>query len=89
VLIITTGMVYTPMVFATSGMAGAEREARKARSLLGTEGNAWDVGAAIRFLAGDEARWMTGVNLPVDAGTTAATGIGSKSLYTSNTLKTS
>ncbi|KAG8622821.1 hypothetical protein KVT40_009332 [Elsinoe batatas] len=27
----------------------------------------------IRFLAGDEARWMTGVILPVDAGTTCAT----------------
>lgn len=70
-------------------MQDAEREARKARSLLRTEGNGWDVGAAIRFLAGDQARWMTGVILPVDAGTTSATGIGMASLHTSNTLKKS
>lgn len=75
-------MVYTPMVYGgKAGMEEKEREARKSRSLLGTEGNGWDVGAAIRFLAGDEARWMTGVVLPVDAGTTCATGIGIKSLY--------
>lgn len=67
-------------------MSQSEREARKARSLLQTEGNGWDVGAAIRFLAGDEARWMTGVILPVDAGTTCATGIGMSGLHTSTTI---
>ncbi|EME85544.1 uncharacterized protein MYCFIDRAFT_120940, partial [Pseudocercospora fijiensis CIRAD86] len=66
------GMVYTPMMYA-GGMSEEAREARKNRSLLKTEGTAWDVGAAIRFLAGDEARWMTAVILPVDAGATAAT----------------
>jgi NAD(P)-dependent dehydrogenase (short-subunit alcohol dehydrogenase family) len=40
--------------------------------LLGKEGNAWDVAAAVRFLASEEARWMTGVVLPVDAGSTSA-----------------
>lgn len=81
-------MVYTPMMYAGgNGMDEKEREARKARSLLQTEGNAWDVGAAIRFLAGDEARWITGVALPVDAGTTAGTGIGIKGLHTSTTRK--
>lgn len=44
--------------------------------MLKTEGNGWDVGAAVRFLAGDEARWMTGVILPVDAGVTCATKTG-------------
>ncbi|CAH0050939.1 unnamed protein product [Clonostachys solani] len=77
------GMVYTPMVFGDTGMEEEEREVRKARSLLGTEGNGWDVGAAIRFLAGDESRWMTGVILPVDAGATCATGIGIKGLHKS------
>ncbi|KAL9534211.1 hypothetical protein SMMN14_02870 [Sphaerulina musiva] len=67
------GMVYTPMMYA-SGMSEQARESRKNRSLLKTEGTGWDVGAAIRFLAGDEARWMTGVILPVDAGATVATG---------------
>ncbi|KAI5367645.1 Putative short-chain dehydrogenase/reductase SDR, NAD(P)-binding domain superfamily [Septoria linicola] len=66
------GMVYTPMMYAP-GMTDQARESRKNRSLLKTEGTGWDVGAAIRFLAGDEARWMTGVVLPVDAGSTIAT----------------
>jgi NAD(P)-dependent dehydrogenase (short-subunit alcohol dehydrogenase family) len=65
------GMVYTPMMYA-KGMGKDAREARRKRSLLKTEGNGWDVGAAVRFLAGDEARWMTGVILPIDAGTTCA-----------------
>ena len=55
-------------------MTDEAREARKNRNLLKTEGNGWDVGAAVRFLAGDEARWMTGVILPVDAGATCAVG---------------
>ncbi|RAH79950.1 short-chain dehydrogenase/reductase SDR [Aspergillus japonicus CBS 114.51] len=81
------GMVYTPMMYQNgSGMSRAEREARKARSLLQTEGNGWDVGAAVRFLASDLARWVTGVVLPVDAGTTAATGVGMQGLHTSNLM---
>ena len=35
---------------------------------LGTEGTAWDVAAAALYLASDDARWVTGVVLPVDAG---------------------
>lgn len=68
------GMVYTPMMQNAwaGGMTEEMRQSRKERSLLKTEGNGWDVGAAIRFLAGDEARWCTGVILPVDAGATAA-----------------
>ncbi|EXJ53710.1 uncharacterized protein A1O5_13066 [Cladophialophora psammophila CBS 110553] len=67
------GMVYTPMMYA-GGMSDEAREARKNRSLLKTEGNGWDVGCAVRFLAGPEARWITGLILPVDAGATAAVG---------------
>lgn len=94
-------MVYTPMISGEAGLSDAERQARAARSLLQTEGTAWDVGAAVRFLASDESRWMTGkfhqpysktlvlivrkigAIVPLDAGTTAATGIGSASLYAS------
>ncbi|KAG6853329.1 hypothetical protein C0991_005206 [Blastosporella zonata] len=65
------GMLYTPMLYSR-GMPDEVREARRQRSLLKTEGNGWDTGSAVRFLASDEARWMTGVILPVDAGTTAA-----------------
>ena len=71
------------MMYGGQGMAAEEREARKSRSLLKTEGNAWDVAAAIRYLASDMARWVTGVILPIDAGTTAATGIGIKALHDS------
>lgn len=56
------GMVYTPMMYGP-GMSEEARESRKNRSLLKTEGTGWDVGAAIRFLAGDEARWYVCSNL--------------------------
>ena len=62
-------MVYTPMV--AGRMTPALRETRRLRSLLQTEGSGWDVGQAVAYLASDEARWVTGVVLPVDAGTTA------------------
>jgi NAD(P)-dependent dehydrogenase (short-subunit alcohol dehydrogenase family) len=70
---VAPGMVYTPMVYA-AGMSEELREARRLRSLLQTEGTGWDVGQAVLFLASDEARWITGVTLPVDAGATAAMG---------------
>ncbi|PSN60214.1 NAD(P)-binding protein [Corynespora cassiicola Philippines] len=69
------GMLYTPMMYA-GGMSEEAREARKKRSLLGTEGNGWDAACAVVFLASDHARWITGAILPVDAGATAAVGIG-------------
>ncbi|PGG97818.1 hypothetical protein GX51_07130 [Blastomyces parvus] len=69
------GMLYTPMMYG-GGMTEEAREARRKRSLLGTEGNGWDAAGAVVFLAGPHARWITGVVLPVDAGTTAAVGIG-------------
>ena len=67
------GMVYTPMMYG-GGMSSEAREARKSRSLLKTEGNGWDVGSAVRFLAGEESRWITGLIMQVDAGVTAAVG---------------
>jgi len=67
---IAPGMVYTPMVYSR-GMSPEMREARRMRSLLQTEGTGWDIGSAVLFLASDEARWITGVTLPVDAGATA------------------
>jgi len=56
------------------GMTPEAREARKNRSLLKTEGSGWDVGAAVRWLASEESRWVTGLILPIDAGVTAAVG---------------
>ena len=71
---IAPGMVYTPMVGAGT-MPPEVREARRNRSLLKTEGTAWDVANAAVYLASDEARWVTGVILPVDAGHTAGQSV--------------
>jgi len=64
------GMLYTPMMYG-KGMPEKMRKFRRERSLLKTEGNGWDCGSAVRFLASDEARWITGIFLTVDAGTMA------------------
>ncbi|CAH0048231.1 unnamed protein product [Clonostachys solani] len=63
----TAGTIYTPMVYS-KGMTDEHREARRERTLLKSEGNAWDNAAAVRFLAGGDARWITGTVLTVDAG---------------------
>ena len=39
-------------------------------SPLQIEGNSWDIAYAALYLASDEARWVTGVALPVDGGVT-------------------
>ncbi|MBU6270621.1 MAG: glucose 1-dehydrogenase [Betaproteobacteria bacterium] len=70
---IAPGMVYTPMVWSR-GMSPEMRDARRQRSLLGTEGTGWDVGHGVLYLVSDEARWVTGIVLPVDAGATAGSG---------------
>ena len=57
----------------TSNIEEKWRNLRRKAGPLGTEGTAWDVAWAALFLASDEARWISGVNLPVDAGTLAAT----------------
>ena len=44
------------------------RERRRLAGLLQDEGTAWDVAWAAVFLASDEARWITGQVLAVDAG---------------------
>ena len=51
------------------------RQIRREAGVLGTEGTAWDIGWAAVFLASDEARWITGVVLPVDAGLLVTTPV--------------
>ena len=63
---IVPGMVYTPMVAEI--LTPELREQRKLSTPLQTEGTAWDIANAALFLASDEARWITGVVLPVDGG---------------------
>lgn len=77
---IMPGLMNTPM--AIEGIAKArgiskqelinERDARV--PLGGKMGTAWDVAHAALFLASDEARFITGVLLPVDGGQSARIG---------------
>ncbi len=64
---IEPGPVFTPMVYA-AGMSDEMRERRRKASPLGIEGTGWDIGYASLFLVSDEARYITGVVLPVDGG---------------------
>jgi NAD(P)-dependent dehydrogenase (short-subunit alcohol dehydrogenase family) len=64
---IEPGPVFTPMVYA-AGMSDEVRERRRKASPLGIEGTGWDIGYASLFLVSDEARYITGVVLPVDGG---------------------
>ena len=68
---IAPGHIYTPMV--AGSMSEERRDQRRRAGPLGTEGTAWDVAWAALFLASDEARWISGVVLPVDAGLLATT----------------
>jgi len=67
---IAPGHIYGAFV---GNMPPVRRELRKNASPLGSEGTAWDVAWAVVFLASDEARWISGIVLPVDAGLFAAT----------------
>ena len=70
---IAPGLVYSPMV--APRMNETLREVRKNAAPLRTEGNSWDIGYAALYLASDEARWVNGVVLPVDAGLTSVTPV--------------
>jgi len=65
---IIIGSVNTPMV---SYLGEEARERRRQMVPMRTEGTGWDVGWAAVYLASDEARWVTGVLLPVDGGLVA------------------
>lgn len=63
---IMPGTVFTPMI--AEEITDEIRERRKLDTPLQTEGTAWDVAWAAVYLASDEARWITGIVLPVDGG---------------------
>ena len=65
---ILPGPAYTSMV--AGGMSDDMRDLRHRASPLKVEGNSWDIAYAALYLASDEARWVTGVALPVDGGVT-------------------
>ncbi|HEX7760393.1 MAG TPA: SDR family NAD(P)-dependent oxidoreductase [Caulobacteraceae bacterium] len=77
---IAPGLMDTPMAVAGIAQARGEdqqavRAARNARVPLGGKmGTAWDTAYAALFLASDEARFITGVVLPVDGGMSCRIG---------------
>jgi NAD(P)-dependent dehydrogenase (short-subunit alcohol dehydrogenase family) len=73
---IAPGHITTPMISSVQGDGpeAAFRDRMRAEAgLLGTPGDGWDVAWAAAFLASDEARWITGVTLPVDSGVLSVT----------------
>ena len=70
---IAPGLVYSPMV--APRMDDDLRQVRKNVAPLRTEGDSWDIGYAALYLASDEARWVNGITIPVDAGLTAVSPV--------------
>ncbi|MDE0884610.1 MAG: SDR family NAD(P)-dependent oxidoreductase [Myxococcota bacterium] len=77
---ILPGLIETPMaiegISQATGMAKPDLIARRDAQvpLGGRMGSAWDVAYAALFLASDEAKFITGVLLPVDGGQSARIG---------------
>jgi NAD(P)-dependent dehydrogenase (short-subunit alcohol dehydrogenase family) len=72
---VAPGQVFTPLVAERLDEEGRQRRATS--GLIKDEGNAWDIGYASLFLATDEARWITGQTLLVDAGISITIPAGS------------
>jgi NAD(P)-dependent dehydrogenase (short-subunit alcohol dehydrogenase family) len=79
---ILPGLMKTPMVEHSAGLAASysagDVEAmwriRDAQVPMGHMGDAWDVANAALFLASDESRYITGIELIVDGGITVKSG---------------
>jgi NAD(P)-dependent dehydrogenase (short-subunit alcohol dehydrogenase family) len=70
---IAPGNVDTPMrtgLLTRAGFDASKVDGAKATS-LGIQGDAWDIADAALYLASDEGRYITGLLLPVDGGTTS------------------
>lgn len=66
---VSPGMIVTPahtQAYSTEGI----REAREAMIPLGRLGDGTDIADAVVFLVSDAARYINGINLPVDGGVT-------------------
>lgn len=77
--VIAPGLMNTPMAVEGNVAAGRDRaEVIASRDstvpLRGGMGSAWDVANAALFLASSEAKFVTGIVLPVDGGQTARIG---------------
>jgi len=76
------GLMKTPMVEHSAGLAAsyaagdveAMWRARDAQVPMGHMGEAWDVANAALYLASDESKYVTGIELVVDGGVTLKVG---------------
>ncbi len=70
------GVMDTPLIYTQIAGAFVSTDAmlasRHAASPMGKMGDAWDVAHAALFLASDDAKYITGVCLPVDGGKSCA-----------------
>jgi NAD(P)-dependent dehydrogenase (short-subunit alcohol dehydrogenase family) len=79
---ILPGLMKTPMVEHSAGLAASYAKgdveamwrARDAQVPMGHMGEAWDVANAALFLASDESKYVTGIELVVDGGITCKAG---------------
>ena len=79
---ILPGLMKTPMVEHSAGLAAsyangdveAMWRARDAQVPIGHMGDAWDVANAALYLASDESKYVTGIELIVDGGVTLRAG---------------
>lgn len=75
---IMPGLIDTPLIYRQiSGQYASSEEmvaARNAAVPMGKMGDAFDIARAAAFLASDEAKFITGVCLPVDGGQSCAVG---------------
>jgi len=79
---ILPGLMKTPMVEHSAGLAASYAKgdveamwrARDAQVPMGHMGEAWDVANAALYLASDESRYVTGIELVVDGGLTCRAG---------------
>ena len=79
---ILPGLMKTPMVEHSAGLASsyaagdveAMWRARDVQVPMGHMGDAWDVANAALFLASDESKYVTGIELIVDGGITVKAG---------------
>ena len=80
---ILPGLMKTPMVEHTAGLAASYAKgdveamwrARDAQVPMGHMGDAWDVANAALFLASDESKYITGLELVVDGGITCKVAV--------------
>ncbi|MBB4615020.1 SDR family NAD(P)-dependent oxidoreductase [Novosphingobium taihuense] len=77
---VAPGHLATPMVARL--LPESMRESRRKVGPLGIEGDAWDVARAVLFLSSDEARFISGVELPVDGGVTMLGALAGMALVT-------